>query len=126
MKRAILLFGAALLWSGAFPASAAPAPEVLLEGPGMRLVLENGRVRIFGPTDLAVEVRSFEFNFHAPASMTVGERAPDRVTLKAVFPAEADYAGAVAGLPVDILVERVAAASGSVRRRRGPRTSRCG
>jgi alpha-glucosidase (family GH31 glycosyl hydrolase) len=108
MKRACHLICAALVLAGATAASAAPAPDVLLQGPAMRLELDGGRLRVFGPLGLAAEIRSVEFNFRAPVALAPGDRSADRVILKATYPSDAHYSGAAGSLSVDLVVERVA------------------
>ncbi|MBK9989151.1 MAG: hypothetical protein IPP19_00030 [Verrucomicrobia bacterium] len=82
--------------------------ETLLEGPGVSVEFENGRVAIKRGKELVVDVQSFEFNFQAPKSVVIGERSEDRVTLQAVYPSVAKYLETPGDQPVAIMIERVA------------------
>lgn len=86
----------------------AAKPETLLEAPGMRLCLEEGRVQIFREKELLIEVLGFDFNFQAPKALGVGERSADRVTLLAVYPSVAQYRETPGDLTAEIVIERVA------------------
>lgn len=86
----------------------AAKPETLLEAPGMKLCLDEGRVQILRDKELVAEVRAFEFNFRAPKALGVGPRTADRVTLLAAYPSEAKYLETPGDLNVEIVVERVA------------------
>lgn len=83
-------------------------PETLLEGPGMKLCLDEGHVQIYREKELVIEVLAFEFNYCAPKALGVGERSAERVKLLAVYPSETQYLEKPGDLSVEIVVERVA------------------
>jgi len=72
-----------------------------------RLEFDNGHVLIKRGSEVIVDVQSFEFNFQAPKTISLGERSADRVTLRALYPATASYAGGLDDLPVEIVIERI-------------------
>jgi alpha-glucosidase (family GH31 glycosyl hydrolase) len=88
---------------------AAALSQVLIGNGDTQVVLAAGRLRIERPGELLAEVRSFEFNFAAPTSLTATAAEGDGpAVLHAVYPARANYKDETHDWPVDILVRRVA------------------
>jgi len=71
--------------------SEATRPQILLESGDLRLVFLGGRVRLERSGALLAEVRSFEFNFAAPKSITAATVTDAGAVLHAVYPASANY-----------------------------------
>lgn len=110
----VLLF---TLLAGVCSAQLLAKPETLLEAPGTRVCFEDGRVQIFREKDLVVEVLAFEFNYRAPKAVAVNERAPDHVTLLAVYPGDAEFLEKTGEISAEIVIERT---SGGFRFRAKP------
>jgi alpha-glucosidase (family GH31 glycosyl hydrolase) len=81
--------------------------QVVIENGDSQVILAAGHLRIERSGALLAEVRSFEFNFAAPTTVTATAAADGTAVLHALYPAKASYMDETHELPVDIEIRSV-------------------
>ncbi len=76
--------------------------EDLFTGNGIQLKLENNHLLVFSNKRELTEIKSFQFNFTNPKSLSLIKKSDNEVYLKAVYPGDAKYNEAPGNL-IDII-----------------------